>query len=406
MSNTKHSGKPPSTGQGMRLAAFISLGFRPFFLGAALFAGLAIGLWVLDLHGFSLIAPGYGMTTWHMHEMLFGYGPAVLSGFLLTAVPNWTGRKPLTGRGLMALWLLWLTGRVVMMTAVPQPVMAVVDIAFLPAIGLVLAREITASRNWRNLMVLGPIILFALANAIFHFEVDLAGRAEYGTRLGLAALVFLVMLIGGRVVPAFTRNWLVKHGSDRRPVGFSRFDGVTMLVSGAALILWVVMPVGAVTGGALAVIAVLHGVRLARWAGLATRSDPLLFVLHVAYAMIPAGLALLALGAALESTVESVAAQVAGLHLLGIGAIGGMTMSVMMRASLGHTGQALKADRWLVSGLVFIFLAAGFRVLAQFAADQTMWIDLSAALWIAGFALFVLRIGPSLLTPRPGSGQA
>lgn len=401
MRNIKRGEKPHSTGQGVRLTVVLSLGLRPFFLGAALFAATAMGIWVLALRGTFLIAPEYGMTVWHTHEMLFGYGPAVLSGFLLTAVPNWTGRKPLSGAGLGLLWLLWLSGRVAMMVPVPQPVMVALDTSFLPVIAFVMAREVIAARNWRNLMVLGPIALIALANGVFHFEVARFGSSEYGVRLGLASLVFLVMLIGGRIVPAFTRNWLVKQGLDRRPVGFGRFDGILLIVSVMVLGLWTVVPVGVVTGVALMLIAVLHGVRMTRWAGVATFSNPLLFVLHASYAMIPTGLLLLALAAGPGGD----AAQVAAQHLLGIGAIGGMTMSVMIRASLGHTGRALKADVWSVAGLVFIFLAAATRVLAEFVADQTIWIDLSAGFWIAGFALFVLRIGPGLLTPRPSSGQ-
>lgn len=400
MSNVEPGGKPQASRLGAGIAAFLSMGFRPFFLGATLFAIVSVVLWVIALGGVTLIAPGYGMILWHTHEMLFGYGPAVLSGFLLTALPNWTGRKPLSGAGLGALWLLWLAGRLAMMTPVPQAVMVTLDVAYLPVVAAVMAREIIAARNWRNLMVLGPIALFGLANAIFHVEVARFGASEYGVRLGLAALVFLVMLIGGRIVPAFTRNWLVKRGSDRLPVGFGRFDGIVLLTSLAALILWVLLPVGVVAGLALALISLLHLARMRRWCGMATRSDPLLFVLHVSYLMIPAGLALLAAGAGLGN----VSAQVAAVHLLGIGVVGGMTLSVMIRASLGHTGQALKADGLLTTGLTLIFAAAFARVVAEFATGQPLWIDLSAGLWIAGFALFVLRIGPSLVTPRRRSG--
>lgn len=396
MNKANHSGKSHSGGQGPSFAALWSLGFRPFFLSAALFAVLAIGLWVLALRGIELVEPGYGMTMWHMHEMLFGYGPAVLCGFLLTAVPNWTGRKPLKGRALVALWLLWFAGRVVMVAPVPVAMMVALDAAFLPVLALVIMREIIAGRNWRNMVVLVPIGLIAMANGIFHAEAVASGYSEYGVRLGLGALTFLLMLIGGRIVPAFTRNWLVKHGSDRRPVPMSRLDGIILLASVVGLILWVVLPVGVATGLVLALIALAHVLRLARWAGLATRADPLLFVLHVAYAMIPAGLGLMAVSAGLDDQ----GAWIAALHLLGIGAVGGMTLSVMIRASLGHTGQPLKADMWLVAALALIFAAAGGRVLAGFVPDQSMWIDLSATCWIAGFALFVLRIGPSLLRQR------
>lgn len=401
MSSIEQDGKSPSSNQGPSLAAFLSLGFRPLFLGAALFAILSIGLWALALHGIDLIEPGYGIVMWHTHEMVFGYGSAVLSGFLLTAVPNWTGRQPLSGLGLGALCLLWLAGRGVMMVEAPQSLVIGLNLAFLPIVLVVMTREIIAARNWRNMMVLGPIALFALANGIFHFEAVRFGYSEYGVRLGMAALVFLIMLIGGRIVPAFSRNWLVKQGAKRLPVGFARLDGVILLGSVVALMLWVLVPVGLITALLLCVIALLHGVRMARWAGWATRGNPLLFVLHAAYAMIPAGLALLALGAG----TDDVGVQIAALHLLGIGAIGTMTLAVMIRASLGHTGRALRADRWLMSGLALIFAAAIMRVLAEIAVGPPIWTDLSAVLWMAGFALFILRIGPSLLTPRPGPGQ-
>ncbi len=399
MSDVGQGSKPPSTRRGQCLDAFLSLGFRPFFLGAALFALAAIGLWMLALRTDAPIMPVYGVAMWHMHEMLFGYGPAVLSGFLLTAVPNWTGRKPLTGARLGALFVLWLAGRVAMIAPVSVPVMVALDTAFLPIVALIVLREIVAAKNWRNLMVLGPIVLFALANGVFHAEAAFRGTSEYGTRLGLAALLFLVMLIGGRIVPAFTRNWLVSRGSKRRPVKFGRFDGISLLSTAAALSLWVLVPVDVVTATGLGLVSVLHGVRMSRWAGLATFSEPLLFVLHGAYAMIPAGLALLALGAGTGDE----ATRIAALHLLGIGAIGAMTMSVMIRASLGHTGRALKADGWIRAALGFIFASAGLRMIAAFVTEQSLWVDLSAGFWMAGFGLFVLRIGPSLLQANPGS---
>ena len=386
-----------------RLAAFLSIGLRPFFLGAALFAFVAIGLWILNLHGLTLIAPGQGMRGWHMHEMLFGYGAAVLAGFLLTAVPNWTGGKAMSGPGLGLLWLLWLAGRVAMLSGgtwgLAAGLAAIVDMVFLPVLALIVARAIVGARNWRNLIVLGPILMMIGGNVTFHVETWLYDGAEYGARAGLGGLVFLIMLIGGRIVPAFTRNWLVKRGVTRLPVGFSRLDGGILVISLVGLLVWVVVPEGTVTALLLGLMAVLHGLRLTRWCGLATRSDPLLLVLHVSYAVIPAGLALLAIGAALQDPPV----QLAALHLLGIGAVGGMTLSVMTRASLGHTGRALRADGWMQSAFAAIFLSALFRVAAEFSTAQSAMITISALFWLAGFALFVARIGPGLVTPRPGA---
>ncbi len=386
---------PPVTNPS-RLAAFLSLGLRPFFLGAALFAILSVGLWALFLQGFDPIAPTLGMSLWHRHEMVFGYGSGVLAGFLLTAVANWTGRAPLAGAGLAGLWGLWLAGRVAMMLGAPQVPVALLDTSFLPLVCLIVGREIVVARNWRNLMVLVPVGLVALGNAVFHYEIATGGAPQYGLRFGLGGLVFLVMLIGGRIVPAFSRNWLVKRGAARRPAEFGRLDGMVLLVSLVVLGRWILVPVGGVSGAGLLLIAGLHILRLSRWAGLATWPEPLLFVLHVAYAAIPAGLGLLGLGAVTGEVELLVAAQ----HVLGIGVIGGMTMAVMTRAGLGHTGQALHADAWLKGGFGLIFLSALTRVLAVFSDGETRLLQVTALFWIAAFAIFVARIGPGLVTPR------
>ncbi len=388
---------PPQLTKNAKPTGFLSLGLKPFFLGVALFAILAIALWALTLQGLSLITPTYGMHLWHMHEMLFGYGSAVLTGFLLTAVPNWTGRKPLSGVGLGALWLVWLAGRAAMMLGAPPLELVTLDVSFLLLVILIVTRDIVIARNWRNLMVLGPILLIAVGNATFHVEVITNGAPDYGPRIGLGGLVFLVMLIGGRIIPAFSRNWLVKQGATRPPTMFSRFDAIVLLLTLAALARWVLIPSGPLTGAALGVVALLHLLRLMRWCGLATLSNPLLFVLHAAYAMIPTGLALLGMAAGWND----VALYVAALHLLGIGVVGAMTLAVMSRASLGHTGQALRADRWLQAGLTSIFLSAFARVLAEFSDFQTTLITFSALFWIAGFTLFIVRIGPGLLASKP-----
>lgn len=387
---------PPLTEKNTNPTGFLSLGLKPFFLSVALFAILAIGLWALMLQGLNLIDPTYGMPVWHMHEMLFGYGSAVLAGFLLTAVPNWTGRAPLSGIALGALWLVWLAGRGAMMLGVPPLELVTLDVSFLLLVVLVVTRDIVIVRNWRNLVVLGPILLIIFGNVTFHVEAITNGAPEYGPRIGLGGLVFLVMLIGGRIIPAFSRNWLITQDARRLPAEFSRFDAVVLLLSLAALVRWVLIPFGPLTGAALGVIALLHLLRLSRWCGLATLSNPLLFVLHAAYAMIPTGLGLLAMA----SGWDDAALYIAALHLLGIGVIGAMTLAVMSRASLGHTGQALRADRWLQAGLTSIFLSAFARVLAEFSAFDSSLITLSALFWIAGFSLFIARIGPALLRPK------
>ena len=206
--------------------ALFSYGFRPFFLGAAIWAIVALALWVGALQGHVQLAPSYGALPWHGHEMLFGYASGAVAGFLLTAVPNWTGRLPVAGVRLMALFSLWCLGRVVLLaTGVTGPLVAVViDSLFLPCLLVVMGREIVAGQNWRNLMPLVLIGLFATANIAFHAEVLTAGAPNYGLRAGIAALVALIVLIGGRITPSFTHNWLFRAGSPVLPAPFGLFD--------------------------------------------------------------------------------------------------------------------------------------------------------------------------------------
>jgi uncharacterized protein involved in response to NO len=380
-----------------RILVIFSLGLRPFFGAAALLALIAIALWILWIRGVAIIAPPYGMPLWHMHEMVFAYGSAVLSGFLLTALPNWTGRPPVSGAPLMALFALWLAGRIVMAVAIDPVIAGWIDAAYLPVLAAMAAREIIAGKNWRNLMVLGPIVGLALANILFHYEVNVAAVPEYSVRFGLAALAVLLTLIGGRIVPAFSRNWLSQQPGDAPlPAPFGRYDGLSLVVLVLALSVWVVVPYGWGPALLLAAAAALHTGRLMRWAGMATLGNPLLAVLHLAYAMIPASLFLLALAAGLVDRQS----EIAGIHLLGIGAIGGMTLAVMTRASIGHTGRALLADGWIKGAFLALFAATAVRAAAAYLPLAGWLIDLSALLWIAAFLLFLLRIGPWLLAPR------
>lgn len=383
-----------------RDTAFFSLGFRPFFFFAAVLAVLSMAIWVVDRHGIDLIAPAMGARSWHMHEMIFGYGSAVLTGFLFTAVPNWTNRPPVAGRALIGLLALWLAGRLVLLFPVPEAIAGTVDALFMPVIAAVIAREIIASRNWRNLAVLVPVSIFALANILFHVEIAARGVSDYGMRFGLGALVVLVMLVGGRIVPAFSRNWLMQRQAARLPAATTRFDAAALILGALALIVWVVQPMGLLPALLLGLAGLVHVVRLSRWAGMETFQNPLLFVLHVAYAMIPVGLLALSLAALTTNfTIE-----IAAVHVLGVGVIGGMTLSVMFRASLGHTGRPLRADGWTNAAMALIFAAMLARVLAAATPIEAALIDLAALLWIVAFTLFLVRIGPSLFRPRPQEG--
>ena len=377
--------------------AFFSYGLRPFFLGAGIFAPLAVVAWLVILSGrFELLGP-FGPVDWHVHEMLFGYSSAVLAGFLFTAVPNWTGRGPTRGAPLVVLLGLWVLGRLAVAGALglgPVPVL-LIDASFLAAVVAMVAAQIVAGRNWRNMMVVVPVTLFLGANVLFHLEVRANGTSDVGRRLGFAVLVFLTMLIGGRIIPSFTRNWLVKRGDGRLPAQFGRFDGLVLLAGAGALVLWTALPMAAATGLALLVAATLHAVRMGHWRGERTLPSRLLTMLHVAYAFVPLGLAALAL-TALTGAIP----LATGLHLLGIGAIGGMTVAVMMRATMGHTGRALVAGPALTAAFALVILAALARGLAGTA--QVAGISgtiLAALLWAAAFGIFVVRLGRCLTGP-------
>ncbi len=370
-----------------------SYGFRPFFLAAALYAIAAIGIWMLVLDGELTLAGPFTATDWHSHEMLFGYAPAVIAGFLFTAIPNWTGRMPKRGWPLALLLTLWVAGRLAVAGAFGSGPVAVMlaDSGFLAAIVAMVLVEIVAGRNWRNLMVVVPVTLLLGANVLFHVEAMTSGSADIGRRLGLAIIVFLITLIGGRIIPSFTRNWLAKRTPQHLPAPIGRFDAVCLVTGALALLVWAVQPEGRTVGALLLLASALHAIRLSRWQGARTGPSPLLLMLHVAYGFVPLGLA-----AAAAAAID-LAPAATGIHLLGIGAIGGMTLAVMMRASLGHTGRALVAGPALTAAAAMVFAAALVRVSfpeAMLAGISGLWG--AALLWIAGFSIFALRIGPTL----------
>lgn len=379
--------------------ALFSFGFRPFFFFGASWAVVAMLLWIPALTGAIDLPTRFDPVSWHAHEFLFGYLGAVLAGFLLTAVPNWTGRLPIVGLPLAALFLLWLAGRVSVLFSgeMPGGLAATVDLAFPLVLGMVILREIVAGKNWRNLVVLALLGLFATGNALFHIENAQAGYAAqgYGFRLGLATAVLMIAVIGGRIIPSFTRNWLARTENPARPAPpMQRFDKVVLAASVVILLLWAAWPSGLLTGAALLGMGVLHSVRLARWSGHHTLKEPLVWILHVAYAFVPLGA--FAMGLALLSGAEGTAAV---QHLWTSGAIGAMTLAVMSRATLGHTGQSLTAN----TAAVAVYLChIGAVVARMFVPIHPAMAEVSGLFWLLAFGGFVLVYGPLLLRSRPG----
>jgi uncharacterized protein involved in response to NO len=376
----------------------LSTGFRPFFLLGTIFAAVAVLLWLPFYHGELTLQTALAPRDWHVHEMLYGYLPAVITGFLFTAIPNWTGRLPIQGTPLLTLVMVWLAGRFAVAFSLETGwlLALLIDASFLLLVASAAAREILAGRNWRNLNVVVLISLLLAGNVAFHLEAHFNGAADYGLRAGIAVVIMLIGMIGGRIIPSFTRNWLVRQNPGRLPVPFNRFDIAVVAVSAVTLLLWVIDPQGIATGAALALAGALHLIRLARWAGDRTTRDRLVLVLHVGYAFVPLGF-LLTSAAALQWLPSS-----AGAHAWMVGAAGIMTLAVMTRASLGHTGQQLIAS----FSTQTIYAAALLAVAARLcAAIHPAWSDpllhLAAFAWAAAFLGFAVSFGPLLI----GSGK-
>ena len=375
--------------------ALFSYGFRPFFLLGSLYAGLAVLVWLPVFTGELALASAFAPRDWHVHEMLYGYLSAIITGFLLTAIPNWTGRLPLQGAPLIVLVAAWLLGRIAVTfsATIGWLPAALIDGGFLLLVAAAATREIIAGGNWSNLKVVSLIVLLATGNLCFHLEAHVAGAADYSIRLSLAVIVMLITLIGGRIVPSFTRNWLARENPGRLPVPFNHFDAIVIAASAATLVLWIAIPQSRATGAALMIAGVLQSMRLARWGGDRTARERLVLVLHLGYAFIPLGFLLL--GAASFDLVP----MAAGIHAWGGGAAGTMTLAVMTRASLGHTGHVLTASRATQAIYAAVLLAAMIRIAAALAPVYVIPLSLTAAiLWASAFLGFGAAYGQILTT--------
>ena len=381
--------------------AIFSLGFRPFFFGAALWAAFAMTLWIVVMAGGIALPSRMSAVDWHLHEFVFGYTTAVIAGFLLTAVPNWTGRLPVVGLPVAALAGLWLAGRIAILFSAFLPVLVapIIDISFLVVLGIVIGREIITGKNWRNLKVFVILILLLAANIVFHIEAATsAGLDGYGIRMAVALIVFLIALMGGRIIPSFTRNWLARRPKGRLPTAFNNFDMAVMTLSAVALALWVVVPENSAIRPLAALAALAHTARLARWAGWRTFAEPLLTVLHFGYLFIPTGFLMLALGEWMPGWAR--ASQIP--HAWTAGAIGLVTLAMLTRTSLGHSGRPLAATKAITGIYASVIIAVLARILAEFMPDIGILLHISGFFWIIGFAGFVVYYAPILFRPKPG----
>ncbi|WP_293903974.1 NnrS family protein [Phenylobacterium sp.] len=383
---------------------FLRLGFRPFFLLGPAWAVIALVLWLLTIGGVAALPTAFAPLVWHRHEMLFGFVGAVVAGFLLTAIPNWTGRPAIAGWPLGALAGLWAAGRVALLvSAWTGPVAAaVLDVSFYVVLAGLVAREIVAARN-RNLPIAGLVLLLGVANGADHAgAAGLLADGDLGIRAALAIMVMMISVVGGRIIPAFTRNWLVKQGIERGlPKPSPPLDLAVLALSAASLGAWTAAPDWTPAGGLLAAAAGLQFLRLSRWSGLRCARDPLVLILHVGYLWIPAGLALLG-----ASLLGAPVPRSAAIHALTVGAMGTMVLAVMTRAILGHTGRELVAG--LPTSLIYALVTMGalLRVAASLGLfDYALGMDAAAIAWAGAFILFLVRFGPMLFRPRLDSAD-
>jgi len=375
-----------------------SYGFRPFFLFGSIYAGAAMLVWLPLFHGELALSSAFATRDWHVHELLFGYLAAVITGFLFTAIPNWTGRLPIRGWPLMGLVAVWLAGRICVTFSAHTGwlVAMLVDTGFLLLVAAAASREILAGRNWRNMNVVILLLLLLAGNVAFHLEAHVEGAADISIRLGIAVVVLLITVIGGRIIPSFTRNWLVRENPGRLPVPFGRFDVVTIAVGALALLSWVAGPIGMLTGSALALAGLLHLVRLGRWAGDRTVRERLLVILHIGYAFVPLGFLLNA------ASAFGFVPPGAGIHAWMAGAAGIMTLAVMSRATLGHTGQQLTASVATQAIYGAIIVAALSRICAVLDPVHTeALLHVAALAWVVAFFGFALTFGRLLAGGDP-----
>jgi uncharacterized protein involved in response to NO len=389
-----------------RMAAshpFFRGGFRPFFFAGATWALIALCLWICSLLGEITLPTAMEALAWHRHEMLFGFVGAIIGGFLLTAVPNWTGRLPIAGWPLAGLFSLWAAARLAVLFsgAVSLWVAGLLDVGFFVVLGLLAAREVLEANN-RNIPVVGMILLFGVADALDYLaNINVLPWPDLGWQLAIALVVILISLIGGRIIPSFTRKWLVKRGIKAGlPTQPGKFDLVVIGATAVGMLFWLAGPPELISGLVVMAAGALQLVRWARWRGWRTFADPLVLILHVGYLWIPVGLVLLGL------SLAGYVPRSAAIHSLTAGAMATMILAVMTRASLGHTARELKASPLTVVVYVLVTAGALLRVAASLTLiNYNMGIDIAGLAWGSAFLLFLVAYAPVLWRPRLGEAR-
>jgi uncharacterized protein involved in response to NO len=382
-----------------RLALF-AYGFRPFFLAAGLSAVLVVPAWLFMVAQGTMPLAALPPQLWHAHELFYGFVGAALAGFLLTAVPSWTGAKGFAGWPLAAVASAWLLGRLAFALAnlVPFWALAAAELAFLPGVAILLAPPLVRSRN-RNTPLLFVLAALWITDAVF--VAGLARRdpvlASGSLRVAIDLMLIVVTVIGGRIVPSFTANALRRRGEAPEILSRPWLERgvIALMVAVAVVDLW--QPDGALAGWLAALVAIAQGVRLSGWRSLRTRGEAILWVLHLGYAWMPVGFALKALW-----LLAGAGWAAHWLHALTMGVFGTMILAVMTRAALGHTGRELSVGGAIAAAYVLLAVSVATRVFAPaLGPSHYLWTLLaSGSLWTAAFAVYLIVYAPILTLAR------
>ncbi len=384
-----------------KIPPLLRLGFRPFFLGGALFSVIAILLWLFMYKGAVTFSPFGGGYWWHIHEMLFGFGAAIIAGFLLTAVQNWTGSIGAQGNTLLILILLWVAGRIVVLwpDLLGNNLTSLVDLTFLPAVAYVLGKPIIAVKQYRNLFFIPLLLLFTIINGEMHGAIyyPQTFSLTFASYSGVMLVTFLMSVMAGRVAPMFTANGT----KTQKVTPLPWLDNITNGSLALAMLSLVLQPVvgfSAVFLGTLLIIAgICQTTRWLRWKPWITLGVPLLWSIHISIKFICFGLIVLGLSYLIPEIPSNHA-----WHLLTIGGMGGLILAMISRVSLGHTGRPLTPPRTMILAFALINLAALIRVFGPWGLPEKtlLFIDISGGFWVMAFIIFILNYGPMLMSAR------
>lgn len=384
-----------------KYSVFFSYAFRPLFLLAGLFGAISIIWWVF-IYLWWVALPPIAMEpiAWHGHEMLFGFLVPAIGGFLLTAVGSWANRSPITGLPLLILSGSWLVGRLAVTFSLHLNwyLITFADLSFLIILIYLFGKEVILGKDQRNYKIIGFLILLLILNLSFHLEYPqkLAIPQRYSVRGAIMVVLLIATTIGGRIIPNFTRNWLIKNRPEclMMPVALNLFDRIVMGLTAVFAVIWLYDTHFKITGVVSIILGFLHLIRLFRWQGLKTWKDPFISVLHVGYAWISLSFILLGISNLTEMLVFG-----SGIHGFTIGGFSLLIVAVGSRAALGHTGRALKIGNSMKLAYLLIILAAVFRVSATHIMGYREMIIISAICWVSGLAHFLICYWPVLTKP-------